>query len=77
MSIAPDDWPNPSLGCPNMDVLCAQAIVPGYRLTLDAIGDLYEGHTDQGARTVICTLPADLTSAQQTTAVRTILPVGT
>ncbi len=77
MSIAPEDWPNPSLGCPKMGVLYAQVIVPGYRLVLNAAGELYEYHTDQGTRAITCAPAIASTQAPQTTAIQTISPVST
>ncbi len=51
----PVDWPDTSLGCPEPGMMYAQVIVPGYRVVLEARGDLYRAHTDQtGARVVFC-----------------------
>jgi hypothetical protein len=77
MSIAPETWPNPSLGCPKPGVLYAQVITRGYRVVLSAGGALYEYHTDQGTRAVTCLPPNPTTPGVQSTTVGTISPVGT
>lgn len=40
-------WPDGSLGCPQPDQMYTQALVPGYRLVLEAGGQRYRYH---GAR---------------------------
>lgn len=40
------DWPDGCLGVFQPDVMCTQAIVPGYRIILEANGQQYEVHTD-------------------------------
>jgi hypothetical protein len=40
------DWPDSCLGIVRIDALCAQGIVPGYRVVLEAEGETYEYHTD-------------------------------
>lgn len=37
-------WPDGSLGCPAPDRLYTQALVPGYRIRIDANGDLLDYH---------------------------------
>src|SRR5512134_382949 len=41
------DWPDGCLGVQLPDVMCTQAIVPGFRLMLTANGVPYEYHTNQ------------------------------
>ena len=41
------EWPNGCLGIQRMGVLCTQAIVPGYRVILEASGKQYEYHTNE------------------------------
>jgi hypothetical protein len=40
-------WPDTCLGIPQPGVVCAPAIVPGYRIILGYSGQRYEVHTDQ------------------------------
>ena len=40
------DWPDGCLGVVHMGVMCAQGIVPGFRLVLAANGQEYEYHTN-------------------------------
>ena len=40
------DWPDGCLGIYEKDVTCTEAIVPGYRVVLEATGQRYEVHTD-------------------------------
>ena len=48
------EWPDTSLGCPQPGMMYAQVITPGYRLVLEAGGQTYEYHTDQGRFAVLC-----------------------
>ncbi len=41
------EWPNGCLGVQKMGVMCTQAIVPGYKIVLEADGKRYEFHTDE------------------------------
>jgi hypothetical protein len=41
------EWPDGCLGIQRADVMCTQAIVPGYRIILQAKGVLYEVRTDE------------------------------
>ncbi|MEN4013155.1 MAG: hypothetical protein AB1453_08180 [Chloroflexota bacterium] len=43
----PVDWPDGCLGLGGVDEVCADAIVPGYAVTFQAIDQLYEYRTDQ------------------------------
>ncbi len=51
VSVEAVEWPDSCLGVTRIDALCAQGIVPGYRLVVEAVGDvsgqLYEYHTNQ------------------------------
>lgn len=37
-------WPNSALGCPAPDMMYTQALVPGYRIALNAGGERHEYH---------------------------------
>jgi hypothetical protein len=48
------NWPDGCLGVQRIGVMCTQAIVPGYKITLEANGKQYEVHTDEdGSSTVV------------------------
>lgn len=47
-------WPDSSLGCPEPGKMYLQVITPGYRVVLQAGGQTYEYHTNQGNRAVFC-----------------------
>ena len=42
-------WPDASLGCPQPDMVYAQVLTPGYRITLQYNDAPYVYHTGQGA----------------------------
>ncbi|MFQ5594241.1 MAG: hypothetical protein ACE5HA_08835 [Anaerolineae bacterium] len=48
------DWSDSSLGCPEPGRMYLQVITPGYRVILQAAGQSYEYHTNQGNRAVLC-----------------------
>lgn len=52
------EWRDSSLGCPQPGRAYSQVITPGYRFVLQAKGQSYEYHTDQGSRLVLCQNPA-------------------
>jgi len=54
VSVEPAEWPGGSLGCPAPERVYTLEIVPGYRLTLEAQGQRYTYHVDQGERLVYC-----------------------
>lgn len=45
-------WPDTSLGNPQPGQTYAQVLTPGYRVTLEALGERYLYHTDMGTRAV-------------------------
>lgn len=53
VSSEPIDWPDGCLGVVRMGVLCAQGIVPGFRLVFTAAGQSYEFHTNQDGSSLI------------------------
>lgn len=46
------DWPDSCLGLPEKNEMCAQVITPGYRILLQALGQVYEARTSGLAQTV-------------------------
>jgi hypothetical protein len=47
------EWPDSCLGISRPDARCAQAITPGYRITLEANGKQYEFHTNADGSAVV------------------------
>ena len=47
------DWPDSCLGVNQADVACAEVISPGYRVILEANGQIYEYHTQGLTRAVL------------------------
>jgi hypothetical protein len=48
------EWPDASLGCPQTDMLYAQVVTPGYRILLEANGQVYTYHTDKADQVILC-----------------------
>jgi hypothetical protein len=48
------EWSDASLGCPQEGMMYAQVITPGYLIVLEAQGQTFEYHTDQGTNVVLC-----------------------
>lgn len=46
------EWPNGCLGVESPGEMCAQVIVPGYRMVFDVEGQHYEVHTDATAQAI-------------------------
>ncbi|MFT3895102.1 MAG: hypothetical protein QM730_26045 [Anaerolineales bacterium] len=46
-------WPDGCLGVPRMGVMCTQAEVEGFKITLEADGKQYEYHTNQDGSSII------------------------
>jgi hypothetical protein len=60
LSIEEMQWRDGSLGCPQPGMVYIQAIIPGYRILLQAEGETYDVHTDQaGSTVVLCDLPVE------------------
>jgi len=53
-SIEAVQWSDSSLGCPQPEMMYLQVITPGFRVILQAQGQTYEYHTDQGRNAVLC-----------------------
>ena len=47
------EWPNGCMGIQKIGVMCTQAIVPGYKIVLQANGVLYEFHTDDSGKQIV------------------------
>ncbi len=54
VSVEAVQWSDASLGCPKPDMVYAQVITPGFLVVLEAMGDEYEYHTDEGRFVVLC-----------------------
>jgi len=47
-------WPDGALGCPRPGQVYTQALVPGYRVALEAAGNRLDYHADDRGRFVLC-----------------------
>lgn len=47
------DWPDASLGAPEQEMMYAQVITPGYKVTMMAGSVLYEAHTDLNGQQIV------------------------
>jgi hypothetical protein len=52
--VQPVVWRDAGLGCPKPGVDYIQVETPGYRIVLEAQGQIYNYHTDQSKRFVPC-----------------------
>jgi hypothetical protein len=48
------DWPNGSLGCPELGVMYTQALVPGYLVVLNVNNAVLAYHLDQEGNFKVC-----------------------
>lgn len=53
-------WADSSLGCPRPEEVYIQGKVSGFRILLEAGGQIYEYHTDTNGHFIQCEMPADL-----------------
>lgn len=53
-SAEPVTWPNGALGCPEPGVMYTQALVPGYRIKLDAGGQQLDYHASASGIVKLC-----------------------
>ncbi len=53
-SAVPETWTSGALGCPEPGVLYTQALVPGYRIKLDAGGKQLEYHASESGTVKLC-----------------------
>ena len=54
LSVETIDWPDASLGCPQLGVLYIQVVTPGLRVMLQSGAQTYDYHTDLVGRVVLC-----------------------
>ena len=47
-------WPDASLGCPQSGMVYTQVLTPGFILQLEALGQVYEYHTDMDDVVISC-----------------------
>ena len=47
-------WPDGSLGCPQPGMLYTQALVPGYRVRIEADGQVLDYHAGRSGRPGLC-----------------------
>lgn len=47
------EWPDGCLGVQRIDVMCTQAVVPGFKIMLEANGRTYEVHTNETGSSVV------------------------
>jgi hypothetical protein len=59
VSSVPVTWRDGSLGCPDPGKMYTMALVPGYRVTVEAGGQTFEFHASRGGHFVLC--PPDRT----------------
>jgi hypothetical protein len=50
------NWPNGALGCARPGAMYTQAIVPGYRVVLEASGERFAYHASKTGQFKLCTL---------------------
>jgi len=53
VSVEAVEWPDGCLGVHIAGIMCIQVITPGYRVVLEANGELYEYHTNENGSHVI------------------------
>jgi hypothetical protein len=53
VSVEAVEWPDGCLGVRTPGIMCIQVITPGYRVILEANGELYEYHTNETGSQVI------------------------
>jgi hypothetical protein len=51
------DWPDSSLGCGEPGTIYLPVITPGFRILLEAHGQIYSYHTDASNRFILCEQP--------------------
>lgn len=56
-SIEAVTWPDGSLGCPQPGAVYTQALVPGYRIVIEAEGKEYAYHAARQGRFELCRKP--------------------
>jgi hypothetical protein len=54
LSSEPVTWSDGSLGCPEEGMLYSQALVPGYRIRIEANGRVLDYHASRDGRLLLC-----------------------
>ena len=54
VSAEPVTWGDGSLGCPEEGMLYSQALVPGYRIRIEANGRVLDYHASRDGRLLLC-----------------------
>ena len=57
-SVAPAEWPDSSLGCPQPGVLYQPVVTPGYQMVFESGRRTFVVHTGQSSQVLICTVRA-------------------
>lgn len=65
LSATEKQWPDGSMGCPQPDHVYTQAVIPGYRVLLQASGETYAYHSDQRGHFIVCAGGKALSPAKQ------------
>lgn len=52
--VEPVQWPDGSLGCPRSGMIYTQAVTPGFRISLEATGQVFSYHTDSANQVILC-----------------------
>jgi hypothetical protein len=52
--VAPREWPDSSLGCPQPGQLYSQVVTPGYLIVISSGSHQLEYHTDERSRVTLC-----------------------
>ena len=47
-------WPDASLGCPQPDMVYAQVLTPGFKVTFNVDGQFYTYHSDEASTIIYC-----------------------
>ena len=54
LAAEPRQWRNSALGCPAPGMNYLMAITPGFQITLESGGQLYDYHTDRDSVVILC-----------------------
>ncbi len=58
VSVEEVEWPDGCLGAHIEGIMCIQVITPGYRVILEANGELYDYHTNEkGSQVILAAVP--------------------
>ena len=54
VSVEPVTWRDSALGCPEPGMMYTQALVAGFRITIEAAGKSLDYHADRKGRVLLC-----------------------